>query len=227
MRSASMATIFSSIGYRLDKVIGGYKAYRGQVSHCMEHFPEFRFIVLRGDTGCGTSDLLEKLDNVLELEKLANHYGSTFGAVLGEQPSVKAFQNSFCHALSRLDPSKPVFVEGESKKMGKLYLPKRLLEMMDRGIQVEISAPLEQRVARILRMYKDVDRDFFYRSMEKIRPYIKGSAREEAIAAFEAGDLVEYYDKVYKKGPSAHHTLYNDDEETTITALRALQKEEA
>lgn len=233
MRSTSISTIFSNIGYRIDRVKGGYKAYRHAVLDFLDDFPAQPFIVLGGNTGCGKSDLLEHLDNTVDLEGMANHYGSAFGAVNGPQPTMKMFQNMLVHALLRCDPNRPAFIESESKKIGKLTLPKRLYEMMQAGHRVEITAPLDQRVARIIRMYEGIDSAFFDEAMRTIAPYIKKSAKEEAIEAFASGDLAtvaailleEYYDVVYKKSARIDTALHNDDETQTLNRLTQLQKE--
>ncbi len=233
MRSSSLSTILSNIGYRIDRVKGGYKTYRNRVIDYLETPDPRRFIVLGGNTGCGKSDLLEGLDNTLDLEGIARHYGSVFGAVSGEQPTMKMFQNRLMHALRATDPSRPVFIESESKKIGRLHLPIALYDMMAQGIRVEITAPIEQRVERIVRMYEHVDADFFQAAMAKITPYIKRTAREEAIEAFGRGDLhktaeillLEYYDIVYKKPPRIDLSICNDDTDATLATLKQLQKD--
>ena len=233
MRSGSLATILSSIGYRIDRVKGGYKAYRGRVIDSMEHFEPRRFIVLGGNTGCGKSDLLAKLHNTLDLEGLARHYGSSFGGVNGPQPGMKMFQNLLMHAMMATDPKLPVFIESESRRIGKLVVPPALYRMMGEGLRVEITAPLEQRVARIVRMYAHISDDFFYASMEKIAPYIRRAAKEAAFEAYGRGDLagvaevllLEYYDLVYKKPARVDLRICNDDEAETLARLNSLQKE--
>ena len=233
MRSGSISTIFANIGYRIDRVKGGYKAYRNEVTKYMESFEPRRFIVLGGNTGCGKSDLLAKLHNTVDLEGLANHYGSSFGAVNGAQPGTKAFQNALMHAVMATDPELPVFIESESKRIGKLVVPNALYKMMGEGLRVEVTAPLEQRVKRIVRMYEHISDDFFHASMERISPYIKRSAKEEAVDAYGRGDLeavaeillVEYYDVVYKKPKRVDVTLSNDDEAKSLEQLNTLQKE--
>lgn len=233
MRSSSLSTIFSNIGYRLDRVKGGYKAYRNHVVDYMEHFEPRRLIVLGGNTGCGKSDLLAKLNNTIDLEGLANHYGSSFGAVNGPQPGAKMFQNRLMHAFEATDASHPVFIESESKKIGRLVVPNALYAMMHEGLRVEVTAPLKQRVERIMRMYEKIDDTFFYASMDKIAPYIKRTAKEDTLTAYRQGDLakvaeillVEYYDVVYKKPRRVDVTLHNDNEHESLEFLNKLQKE--
>jgi tRNA 2-selenouridine synthase len=233
MRSSSLSTIFSSIGYRIDRLQGGYKKYRSFVLEYLDTIPKLDLIVLRGNTGCGKSDLLAKLENVIDLEGLANHYGSSFGALNGPQPTQKAFQNNLVHLLMHVDPTRPVFIEGESKRIGKVIVPKPLFDMMADGFQVAVTAPIAQRVERTVRLYTGTDDDSFYRNMERITPYIKRTAKAECIEAFARNDLVkvaeilllEYYDTVYKKHKKIDYTLHNDDEAESLRILNTLQKE--
>lgn len=234
MRSSSLGTIFSNIGYRIDRVIGGYKSYRMFVTDYLENLPSVNFITLAGNTGCGKSDLLNKLDNVIDLEKMANHYGSVFGDVNGAQPSQKEFQNRLIHALLALQSEKSAFVEAESKRIGKIMLPSPLYKQMESGFRVEITAPLEQRVERIMRMYDAMDETFFLERMERISPYISREDKASSIAAFENGDLArvseilltQYYDKVYKVTIKPDMSIHNDDPSKTLEILRGIQDEQ-
>ncbi|MGZ5207990.1 MAG: tRNA 2-selenouridine(34) synthase MnmH [Sulfuricurvum sp.] len=234
MRSSSLGTIFSNIGYRIDRITGGYKEYRSFVTHYLDTLPEINFITLSGYTGCGKSDLLEDLENVVDLEKLANHYGSVFGDAKGIQPSQKEFQNRLTHTLLELNLEKGVFVEAESKRIGKIIVPSPLHKQMDQGLRIEITAPLEQRIQRIMRMYDHMDEPFFRERMEKISPYISRDDKESSLAAFENGDLsrvaeillVRYYDKVYKTSLEPSMVICNDNPAQTIEILKEIQREQ-
>lgn len=234
MRSSSLGTIFSNIGYRIDRVIGGYKSYRTFIIEYLENLPPVNFITLSGNTGCGKSDLLGGLDNVIDLEKMANHYGSVFGDVNGTQPSQKEFQNRLVHALLALKKERPAFVEAESKRIGKIMLPSTLYRQMESGYRIEITAPLEQRVERIMRMYDTMDETFFLDRMERISPYISRDDKASSITAFENGNLAgvseilltKYYDKVYKITIKPDISICNDDLSKTLEILRGIQDEQ-
>lgn len=234
MRSFSLGTIFSSIGYRIDRVTGGYKAYRGFVTHYLENLPSVNFLILSGNTGCGKSDLLHELENVIDLEKMANHYGSVFGDINGPQPTQKAFQNQLTRAFLALQPDKKAFIEAESKRIGKVMLPAPLYKQMEQGFRIEITAPIEQRIQRIMKMYDTMDEPFFRDRMERISPYISRDDRSSAIAAFENGDLArvseilltQYYDKVYKVTIKPDMSICNDDPAKTLEILKGLQNEQ-
>ena len=230
LRSSSIAMILSSIGYKVFRLKGGYKSYRTCVVSYLDALPHQKFIVLGGNTGCGKSELLQDLPNAIDLEYMANHLGSTFGSIKGEQPSQKMFQNRLFEAFRSIDPSSYIFIEGESKRMGKVMLPSNLHDTMKEGFRIEVTAPLPQRVERILKDYNAIDDSFFYASMETITPYIKKSSKEEAIQAYQRQDLktvaqillVDYYDIVYKKPYRVDHIIENALHEKTIDALKSL-----
>jgi len=234
MRSGSLGTIFSSIGYPIERVIGGYKSYRTFVTSYLDNLPPIHFLTLMGHTGCGKSDLLQDLTNVVDLEKMANHYGSVFGDVNGVQPTQKEFQNRLVHAVLGLDLNKGSFVEAESKRIGKIMLPNALYHQMESGFRIEITAPIEQRVSRIMRMYDHMDEAFFQARMERISPYISRDDKASAISAFLNGDLskvseillTQYYDKVYKATRKPDITICNDDHAKTIETLKGIQDEQ-
>ncbi|MFY9143093.1 MAG: tRNA 2-selenouridine(34) synthase MnmH, partial [Sulfuricurvum sp.] len=211
-----------------------YKAYRTFIIDYLENLPPVNFITLSGNTGCGKSDLLNELDNVIDLEKMANHYGSVFGDVNGAQPSQKEFQNRLVHALFSLKPDRRAFVEAESKRIGKVMLPSALYRQMESGFRIEITAPIEQRVERIMRMYDTMDETFFLERMERISPYISRDDKASSIAAFKNGDLAgvseilltKYYDKVYKITIKPDISICNDNLSKTLEILKGIQDEQ-
>ncbi|WP_263832903.1 tRNA 2-selenouridine(34) synthase MnmH [Sulfurospirillum oryzae] len=230
LRSSSIAIILSHIGYQVYRLSGGYKNYRLHVLTYLENLPHHRFIVLGGNTGCGKSELLQTLQPSIDLEKLANHLGSSFGSIKGAQPSQKAFENILCEILCKIDPNALIFIEAESKRMGKLTLPALLHARMKESFRIEITAPLIQRVERILKDYHCITPLFFDQAMQMIAPYIKKSAKEAAMLAYEHHQLdevakillVEYYDLVYKKPPHIDMVLENTEPNATIETLQAL-----
>ena len=230
LRSSSIALILSSIGYQVFKLRSGYKSYRTYVLSYLDTLPHKRFVVLGGNTGCGKTELLQHLSPSIDLEGLARHMGSSFGHVKGRQPSQKAFENALVEKLSTIDAKEAIFIEGESKRMGTITIPTTLHVKMQKGIRIEITAPIEKRVEQILKDYETIDADFFNTAMERISPYIKKSAKEDTIAAFEKGDiphvaiilLLEYYDKVYKKPSHIHESVDNTTLSQTIEILTSL-----
>ena len=125
-RSTAFATVLRSIGWRARTLEGGYKAYRRFVIEGLVHKlsePELQFRIISGLTGVGKTRLLEALrregTQVIDLEAMANHRGSLLGS-LGKQPSQRHFETLLHTALSKLDPSRPIFAEAESNRIGSL-----------------------------------------------------------------------------------------------------------
>lgn len=228
LRSRSLATIFSFTDYRVYRIKQGYKEYRQYVLNYIENFEHGNFIVLGGNTGCGKSELIRKLSISIDIEALANHFGSTFGLMNGKQPNQKAFQNELAYELSNIDKNSWIFVEGESKKIGSIIQPDLFYKRLQTGIRVEVTAPLEQRVQRILKDYINIDDEYFYKSMNTITPYILKSAKLDAIEHYKKGELdkvaeillVDYYDKVYRKPSKIDYTIDNSNEKVALEKLK-------
>src|SRR6266545_1349091 len=159
-RSAAMAHVLRQVGWDAATLAGGYRAYRRAVMAQLDEAPRrFRFRVVCGATGSGKSRLLAALAaqgaQVLDLERLARHRGSLLGELPGEpQPSQKMFDSLVWSALKHLDPSRPVFVEAESKKIGQLQVPARLLERMREGGCLRIEVPVPERVRFLIEEYR-------------------------------------------------------------------------
>ncbi len=205
-RSGGIATILENIGYRVYKLKGGYKSYRHYVLEYLDSFEQDNFIILDGLTGSGKSVILREFENSIDLEKLANHLGSSFGAINGAQPSQKQFQNSIYDELQRTKKYDFVIVEGESKKIGKLHIPNHLYNKILKSPRIWIDSPIHDRAQRILNDYEKIDEKFFEDAMQKISPYIEKKYALDAKKAFYNGNKIEcakillekYYDKVYK-----------------------------
>lgn len=233
LRSTSVGTILAGTGYVVEKLDQGYKEYRKYILHFLEHFEHQKFITLGGNTGCGKSELIRALQPSIDIEAMANHFGSTFGAVNGAQPSQKEFQNRIAEALMAIDKESWIFVEGESKKLGRVVQPDLLYKRIHANIRIEITAPLEQRVERILKDYINIDEKFFLTCMEYISPYIKKDAKEEALKSFAREDLekvaqillVEYYDKVYKKPKKVDYIISSENFENALETLKSIYNE--
>lgn len=158
-RSGAMVHILARIGWPVAQLEGGYKAYRAHVSTALENPPELNFRVVCGTTGSGKSRLLETLDGigaqVLDLEKLAAHRGSVLGHLPNEpQPTQKMFESLVWDKLRRFDPSKPVFVESESKKVGNLRVPGLVMERMRASPCIAVNLSRPNRVRLLMEDYE-------------------------------------------------------------------------
>jgi len=159
-RSGSMALVLRDIGWDAAALQGGYQSYRRAVLAQLDELPSrFGYSVICGPTGSGKSRLLQALAargaQVLDLEALAKHRGSVLGDLPGDsQPSQKMFESLVWHALRNFDATRPVFVEAESKRIGSLRVPERLLERMRASNCVRIHAPNTERVRFLIGEYR-------------------------------------------------------------------------
>lgn len=164
-RSNAMALILSSVGWRTGLLEGGYKTYRRRVSAALYdgELPH-RLLLIDGPTGCGKTELLHRLADLgvqtLDLEALAAHRGSLFGAIPGAaQPSQKMFESRLLAALEALDPARPVFVEAESSKIGERMIPPALWKPMEAASRIVLTAPVEARARYLVAAYGEFTRD--------------------------------------------------------------------
>ena len=159
-RSGSLATVMARIGWRVEVLEGGYRAFRRQVIADLETWPaQRRFLVVAGRTGSGKSLLLEQLAalgaQVLDLEALARHRGSVLGHLPDEaQPSQKHFESLVWDFLRRSDPTRPIFVESESRKVGQCQVPQALIEAIRNSSGVCVQAPDTVRCELLMRDYR-------------------------------------------------------------------------
>lgn len=188
-RSGSFASILAQIGWRVETIAGGYKAWRGLVVEALydQPFP-CRIVVLDGNTGSAKTEILNMLPGlgvqVLDLEGLARHRGSLFGAMPGGQPSQKAFETALAMAMVRLDPDRVVVVEAESSKVGNCRVPAGLWKAMLAAPRVAIAAPLQARAAYLARAYGDLSDDAV--RLAGLIDLLRGMHAGEVIAGWHA-----------------------------------------
>jgi tRNA 2-selenouridine synthase len=158
-RSGALVHVLRQIGWDARQLEGGYKAFRRQVAAELEVLPEqFAYRVIAGPTGSGKSRLLEALAasgaQALDLEQLAAHRGSVLGDLPDEaQPPQKTFETRIWERLSRFDRSLPVYVEAESKRVGRLRVPEHLMERMRLAPCFAIDLAPEGRVRLLIEEY--------------------------------------------------------------------------
>jgi tRNA 2-selenouridine synthase len=219
-RSGSFATILGQVGWRVETIAGGYRAWRGLVVKALyDQAMPCPVIVLDGNTGSAKTDVLNRMPalgvQVIDLEGLARHRGSLFGAmpVLGAmpagQPSQKAFEGALALALSQLDPTRPVLVEAESSKVGNCRLPPRLWRAMVDAPRIAIKAGVAARAAYLTRAYADLTEDATRLAaiIDRLRPSHSAKQIEDWQAMAARADFAplaeslmqEHYDPRYEK----------------------------
>jgi tRNA 2-selenouridine synthase len=224
-RSGSLAWFLDQIGFRTAKLQGGYKGFRAVVRQDLADWPSrFDFRVLAGRTGSGKTRLLQALATegaqVLDLEALACHRGSILGGLPGQpQPTQKAFDNRLWQTLRLLDASRPVFVESESKKIGRLQLPDALIERLHQHGQVlRVDMADAARVQLLLEDYGFFadDPEHFCRLLDGLvalrgKDTVAGwqaLARSGAWADVFAQLMQQHYDPLYNRSIDRHYAAY-------------------
>ena len=231
-RSSAMAHILREIGWRAETLEGGYKAYRRWVVGELETLPErLELRVIHGPTGSGKSRLLGALQaegaQVLDLETLAAHRGSVLGNLPDRpQPTQKMFESLLLDGLARLEPSAPVFVEGESKKIGQLQVPEALIERMRAAPCVLLEAALETRVDLLLDEYRHFleDRATLEKQLDCLVALHgrERTAEWKALAAsgawreFVTRLLQQHYDPAYRRSSHRNFTQLSSAEKLAI-----------
>lgn len=212
-RSGSFATILRQVGWRADLLEGGYKTWRGLVVAALAQPPKAPLVVLDGNTGSAKTEVLRAARalgaQVIDLEGLANHRGSIFGAMPGGQPSQKRFESLLAAELAALDPGRPVLIEAESAKVGEIGLPGALWVALCRAPRLRLVAPLAERAAYLARAYGDICADpaRLAALIDRLRPYHAAEviagwhalAAQGAHAELAAGLMALHYDPRYDK----------------------------
>ncbi len=155
MRSASVVRLLSDHGFNVCQMAGGYKAYRQYVLKQLEKEAP-PFIVLHGQTGVGKTLVLQKLPDYLDLEGLAQHRSSLFGAIHKKPRTQKNFEGLLVSKLEKLPRNRRVFIEGESRKVGKVFIPDSIADGMKKGKLILLTASIETRIQRIVEEYQVV-----------------------------------------------------------------------
>lgn len=214
-RSGAMARILSEIGWKVTLIEGGYKTYRKAVLDGLDEVPpQLRPIIVRGRTGTAKTRILRAAGaagaQVIDLEGLADHRGSLLGPEPGvAQPSQRQFESRLYATLRTLTPEKPVFIEAESNKIGEIHIPPALWKCMRGAPALQVTAPLETRVAFLISDYAHIVAE-----PERLKPLLSwvvtriGHDRvDDWRGCIEAGDwsgfvsrvLEDHYDPAYDR----------------------------
>lgn len=210
MRSGIMAWMLNLAGFQVHVLKGGYKTFR---NWAIRQFDRPRkLIILGGATGSGKTYLLEQFKNlqeqVIDLEKLANHKGSSFGA-LGQQaqPGYEQFENELAVQWHFCNPDKYVWMENESRAIGRLKIPDKLFTLIQEAQLVEVIVPKKIRAERILEEYGHFPITELSECTARLKKRLGGLRTQQAVLALEEKNfdewlniLMDYYDKTYSFG---------------------------
>ena len=208
MRSGGVAWGLQMAGFQVATLQNGYKSFR-RLARQVFSAPR-QIIVLGGMTGTGKTQILHALarlgEQVLDLEGLANHRGSSFGSLdMPPQPSTEQFENVICDRLSQLDPNRPVWIEAESKRVGTCRIPQELFQHMEAAPTLEIVRPLEERLDILVEVYGETNRSDLIEATQRIRKRLGGQRVQTAIDLIRREQprdvckvVLDYYDRTYR-----------------------------
>jgi tRNA 2-selenouridine synthase len=228
MRSAGVAWLLDLYGFKVYTLAGGYKTFRGWV---FDQFSDPGPIhILGGYTGSGKTDLLHHIQakeksTVIDLEGLANHKGSAFGAIgLAAQPSQEMFENKLALAIFRMrqnrlnnankypnkyNPGDPVWMEDESQRIGSVNIPASLWEIMRKAPVYFLDIPFEERLKYLTDTYGKLNKGDLAAAITRIQKRLGGLETKTSLGNLVEGNisgcfdiLLKYYDKKYKKSLS-------------------------
>jgi tRNA 2-selenouridine synthase len=238
MRSEAMAWLFSLGDLEIYILDGGYKSYRRYI---LESFSEKRkMIVLGGMTGSSKTHILRYLKSagqqILDLERLANHKGSAFGA-LGQppQPTTEQFGNLLFNDWKQLNRELPFWVEDESRNIGSVFMPDTFYHNMQEMPAIVLIMDVKSRLPRLLEEYSTYPAESLKLSVLKISKRLGGDKTRDAINAVETGDFAKaieivlyYYDKAYQfelKKKNNKNIIYvrTDSDNIESNAMKVLE----
>lgn len=218
MRSKAAATTLSLMDIHVNRLQGGIRSYRQWVVSELkkEHFPPTLY-VLEGYTGTGKTVILEKLAAdgypIINLEKLAGHRGSIFGQIGMRPNNQKTFDSLLVEDLIQYKDEPFVWIEGESKRIGRATIPEFLYRKKENGIYFKIHMPMKERIKNILHEYHPEDYpEKFIESFQFVKKHIHTPVAKQIETDLNNGDyasaiqllLEHYYDPRYDYANKSH-----------------------
>lgn len=214
MRSGAVAWLLDMYGFKVYTLEGGYKTFRRWVLDQLNK--SYKLKILGGYTGSGKTLLLHELQKnnlpVIDLERLANHKGSAFGAI-GEkdQPSQEMFENLLALQLfikkSADKNVSGIWIEDESQRIGKLIIPNAFWETMRDSPVYFLDIPFKERLNFLVDTYGNFEKEKLAEAIERIQKRLGGLETKNAISFLSENNTIEcfrillhYYDKLYSKG---------------------------
>ncbi len=217
MRSGGMGWILEMAGFAVHTLNGGYKAYRGWVRQVLAT-PK-PIVVLGGMTGTAKTQILHELaalgEPVIDLEALANHRGSSFGALmLPPQPSTEHYENLLAAEWARFGGDRPIWLEAESRRVGTCRIPDELFLQMAAAPTLEVARSVDERLDLLVALYGEADPEDLIKATQRIRKRLGGQRTQAAVEFIQAGNLrdacaiiLDYYDRTYRYDLERRHQV--------------------
>ena len=208
MRSQSISWLLEKYNQRNVTLRDGYKSYR---KWALESFNQkWRINLIGGKTGTGKTKLLKLLDEnnyqIIDLEGLACHRGSTFGGIgMKEQPSNEQFENNIAEKLKGFKKSNKIFVEAESANIGRCKIPHEFFSQMKSAERIEIKKSESNRLDELIKTYSIYEEKDLIEAVLRIKKRLGPQRTKIAIESIKNEDwrsvcksVLEYYDKCYE-----------------------------
>jgi tRNA 2-selenouridine synthase len=241
LRSGSLAIVIAQVGWQVHQLSGGYKAYRHEVTESLPIIcSKIKLKVISAPTGSGKTHFLDALrrggKQVIDLEGLATHRGSVLGNIPGEkQPSQRMFDSKLLVALQQLDLSRTVYIESESRKIGKIALPDAIYKRMHESEVLFMDVPQSERVSKLCEDYlfyiKDPELlishlDYLsqHKSKEKLDEW-SDLARTDRFPELVTQLLELHYDPLYWKSLRKNYPQIDNREVTQQLIVSSLTPE--
>ena len=236
-RSGSMAWLFDLVGLKSYRLEGGYKAYRHYIAETFSK--PLPLVLIGGYTGTAKTEILLQMQKqgaqVIDLEGLASHKGSVFGAIgMNDQPSYENFEIALYNAIQTFDLSIPIYIEDESRFVGKLQIPSSFFDQMKEAPRITIDKSRTARVKHLSSSYLSVSNDVLVEKVEAISKRLGSERSTIAIEAIQKGDfstaieqVLHYYDRAYQNtmDQNSHEIgrIIEDDDQIIIDAIMKIE----
>lgn len=164
----------------VDRISGGYKKVRNKIleQYSENGYDDKQWYILGGLTGSGKTVLLNKFQQAIDIEAIANHRGSAFGNTNTEQPSCANFENTLAFYYLNSKCSN-ILLEDESKTIGRATLPKTWYDKMQTSDLIVMDINMEERIHNIVNEYitlaldqitkPSLLRDHYLRALQRIQ----------------------------------------------------------
>ncbi len=212
MRSGFMCYFLQFAGISTTQLEGGYKAFRRFVRDTLQK--PYKIALIGGLTGAGKTETLRKIkdEQIIDLEDLACHSGSVFGGLRGnEMPTSEHFENKLAMQLYTLDQERVIWVEDESRLIGRCQIPGPFYDAMKVAPLYLIKNTKEERIARIMEQYASFGKDLLKDASTKLAKRVGGEAMKQILAHIDLNRyedaiwlLLDYYDKAYEYALKKH-----------------------
>ncbi|MDY6933747.1 MAG: tRNA 2-selenouridine(34) synthase MnmH [Spirochaetota bacterium] len=215
LRSTSLVSLFTSLDFNIYKLKDGYKGYRKYVLLRLNSLSiKPKVFVIQGLTGTGKTAVLRRLKNSIDLEGMAGHRSSVFGGIGLQQKTQKMFESLLLNRIDSLNEEEYIVFEGESRKIGNLHIPLKILNHLYNSPTILLKASIERRVEILLKEYTvNLNSDEVVSIVKSLSNRIGVKNVNLLVELFMNGKLFEftrllldkYYDPLYK------HTLKKMD----------------